>query len=905
MKRLVLLLTLFLSLTAAGQVQVSSQKIPVGAEWGRPHVNLNVRDSLTREHLVGAAVFFSAGKDTLKRGVTDGGGFIWVDTGDWPPSDVVVTTSYLGYKTRRDTIRIESQCRTFVTIGMQEDPMQLNALIIKADAIAMVMHGDTTVFNPAAFTTMKGDVLRDLLRKLPGVEVGAAGVTYQGKAIDRILFNGQNLFGKEMKDAMDMVLSSEVKDIKVYDRKAVDDDGTDELQAKEHVMDVRTWKPLRHVGQLSADLTGGTFFSRDRDDKRPFPAGADISGGSYTQGGPPRLSFRFEGLHNMTSLTPTFSVPSQQPADKIAAQLNAGKDTPGKMGWTHFFSFRRDDNRSSSGRFDSYHPTELWAERRDSTLSDGYGRSEQFSYTGTLMFSLKKGRFRLFTNAGAGRQINRSRAQVRSFLDGTRTGYDRMDGDTVWNGSVSVNGEWVRRLSKKGRLFSLHGSVKCSLNDGHGARVDTLPGTMSREWLTNTRFYRIVSPSLSSSFTEPLGGKDRLRFSVSSSYSNSLNRSDYINVFTGAMDMNLSQDVRSDYLGNTAAVSWEHGRWNDGFAARLDLGVRDILTLRDERLGNVKDWSKNYVRPVILASVNWSSDVRSLELLYDESETVPTASQLRNVLDDSNPLFLSAGNPDLVLPVRRRMTLRYARSFAKYNINCTLKASGNLLSRSIASKTVYFPSATYLEEFDYQAPAGSCLVTPVNLSGNRDGQVEFLFDQYLSRIRTKYCVTLTAGADKRPFYLADVLHTSGNRSFSALATVFPGGEFFQLSLTAGLTATRCIQDGIRQYDSFGPSVNASWTQRYGQHVETNISAGYSGMTSTREGMGYDMVQLNAYAAWLFGKDNRCRLSLTGSNLIGMADGWSSSVTENYLRINYQNLFGPSLCLSFRYVFSRR
>ncbi len=50
----------------------------------------------------------------------------------------------MGYRTRRDSLHFEPRVDTYVKIGMQEEPMVLNSIIVKGDAVAMVMHGDTT-----------------------------------------------------------------------------------------------------------------------------------------------------------------------------------------------------------------------------------------------------------------------------------------------------------------------------------------------------------------------------------------------------------------------------------------------------------------------------------------------------------------------------------------------------------------------------------------------------------------------------------------------------------------------------------------------------------------------------------------------------------------------------------------
>ncbi len=67
-------------------------------------VRVEVRDSLTKGKLDGAHVRLVVGKDTLQ-GVTNLGSCLF-SLRELRPRDAWVLTSYLGYKSRRDSIRI-------------------------------------------------------------------------------------------------------------------------------------------------------------------------------------------------------------------------------------------------------------------------------------------------------------------------------------------------------------------------------------------------------------------------------------------------------------------------------------------------------------------------------------------------------------------------------------------------------------------------------------------------------------------------------------------------------------------------------------------------------------------------------------------------------------------------------
>ena len=52
----------------------------------------------------------------------------------------------------------------------------------------------------------------------------------------------------------------------------------------------------------------------------------------------------------------------------------------------------------------------------------------------------------------------------------------------------------------------------------------------------------------------------------------------------------------------------------------------------------------------------------SLQLRYRSKSSAPSVTSLQNVIDNSNPLFLSAGNPDLDQQLSHTANLRYLRT---------------------------------------------------------------------------------------------------------------------------------------------------------------------------------------------------------------------------------------------------
>lgn len=83
-----------------------------------------------------------------------------------------------------------------VHITMQPDATMLNNVVVKGRMPGIKVRGDTIDYNFRKYTDGSEKVLRDILAKLPGMDVNEKGqVTTNGEAVKKILVNGQDFFG--------------------------------------------------------------------------------------------------------------------------------------------------------------------------------------------------------------------------------------------------------------------------------------------------------------------------------------------------------------------------------------------------------------------------------------------------------------------------------------------------------------------------------------------------------------------------------------------------------------------------------------------------------------------------------------------------------------------------------------
>lgn len=861
-----------------------------------------VRDSLSGEGLCGAAVFLADGADTVKL-VTDIDGVCRCRT-QFSSDSITVLTSYLGYRGRKDRIRIDSKSCQYWAICLQTVPEQINEIIVRGNAVSMVMRGDTTRFNAAAFRAMEGDMLRDLLLKFPGVSLLGDEIRYNGQKVDRILFNGENMFGKDIGNAMDMVLSREVKSVSVYDRDDVTVSERDSTAARERVMDVRTWQPLKHVGQLRAGLGGGLYTSRNEDGKFDPCAGGQLSVGSYVSGTRPRLSLNVSGGLN-SSVSDDRTVSTDSPRSSCTLKMRAGKDVERKYGWQHELTLSYGRDISRSGSTSSYSPSEDWKIRRDTSRVRSEQLRGQASYTGSGYWNWDSNRLTLLGTLSASLGRNARENASMSDADDRRTGFRLFERDTSRTVSFMTSAMYARTFSKRGRTLSASLNVSGRFSGGHGTRIDTAAWSMRRMWLTSASDLRDASPSLSFTWKEPLAGKSRILVMANSRYSYGLQRIPFLDRLTGLPDMNNSKDFLKNYVENTVSAGYCYGRMNDGLYFDCVLGLKDIADMGTERLGTAENWRRNWLRPVIRSRLLWSSGENSLSFSYRESESAPSASDLRSVVDDSNPMFLSAGNPSLSLPVSRMADFSYSRSFASCGLVLALTAGGSIHSDAIVSRTSYFQNDTYLPDYGYTAAAGSSLVVPENVSGRFAASAGLSADKYFSSAG----VSLNGGIDWRmagdPFFLNETLHRNLSDNLDFRLAVEYGGTScsYRVAPQVGLGWIDC--DGVRTSDWLSVGGRIEMKQRFWEFLELEASFVGEKVCSSRKETEYGNCSLDVSLSWLFGKDRRSNVSVYARDVLNDMSGLSNKVAANYILQSYRSLLGRSAGVSFVYVFSKR
>jgi hypothetical protein len=199
----------------------------------------------------------------------------------------VFRAELLGFNAYEKEIEIKGNL-DLGTIGMEEDKQTLDAASISATGNPIIIKKDTVEYNASSFKTTENDMLIDLLKKLPGIEVGDDGtVTANGESISKITIGGKTFFLDDPQIATQNLPAKMVEKIKVIRKKSEQaeftgiDDGNEE-----QVIDLSVKKGMMNglVGNISAgggkDFPKTTSTLATNDDYR-YQSGAFI--GRFTE----------------------------------------------------------------------------------------------------------------------------------------------------------------------------------------------------------------------------------------------------------------------------------------------------------------------------------------------------------------------------------------------------------------------------------------------------------------------------------------------------------------------------------------------------------------------------------------------------------------------------------------------
>ena len=232
-------------------------------------IKATVLDSLTNEPVAYASVYVIPSKDTVITNftLTDAKGEAKLD--EVPYGSYVFHVEMMGYLPFVRERYFREDEVDMGTIRLQVDEQFLQAATITDVGNPIVVKKDTVEFNASSFRVGANAMLRDLLKRMPGMEITEDGkVKFNGEEIDKLTVGGRTFFFNDQSTALNNLPAAVVDKIRVIDRESEEtrasgiQDGT-----REKVLDVALKKEYEQGLFGNVGLKGGsTLGEKDGED---------------------------------------------------------------------------------------------------------------------------------------------------------------------------------------------------------------------------------------------------------------------------------------------------------------------------------------------------------------------------------------------------------------------------------------------------------------------------------------------------------------------------------------------------------------------------------------------------------------------------------------------------------------
>ena len=420
--------------------------------------------------------------------------------------------------------------------------------------------------------------------------------------------------------------------------------------------------------------------------------------------------------------------------------------------------------------------------------------------------------------------------------------------------AINFNNNILYRHSfrKRGRTFSMN------LNTGlNNQNVDIFNDALSVFYKGSVNIFDTTSQfkdqvtkgyQLSSSvnYTEPVGKKGAiLEFRYNPSFtSNEADKKTYsFETASGkysVFDSSLSNVFDNTYTTHRGGITYRKGERNKQISFGLEM---QSATLESEQIfPRVAFVKRTFSNILPNAQINLPlSKKENIRIFYRANTNAPSVNQLQNVIDNTNPVLLSTGNPELDQSYSHRIGGRYQYTNTTKGNSIFVNFFGSMTNNYVATATFRAnkDSALTPTVIWYQ---GTQLTMPVNLDGQRSFNVFVTYAQPLKFIKTN--INLNAG-----FVMNRTPGLVDNQS----------GITRSYNYNAGVV----LASNISQYVDYTVSYNGNFNNAKST-LEANVENKYFSHSASAR------LNLQSKKGWVFNTD------LTNQLYSGLSSGFNQS-----------------------------
>lgn len=840
----------------------------------------------------------------------------------------IVEATYIGYNKTFTNVTVGKSDPSPVVIKMSDSSIQLKETTVVAVKTPIKVMEDTVEYNADSYKTQPNAVVEDLLKRLPGVEVGSDGkITANGKEVTKILVDGKEFFSDDPKVASKQLPVNMVDKLQVVDRKSDMaritgvEDGEEEtvinLTVKRGMNN--GWFGTVEAGYGTDDRYMGSFNINRfwNGNQLTFLGNANnINELGFTDGNGARFR-RFGGDRGINN------------SQSFGLNFNIGNEEIFRFGGNVMYSHTDRDTRSRQNRQYLFPDSASYSSSSSLARDKGHNVSANFRIEwkpdsfNTLDF---RPNFSVNINDSYSNSADSLRAQLRdgSLQDVNRThniGISRgksfeMGGRLIYNHSFrshrgrsfSVSANYsLSNVRERERAFSFNKFFNNTLEDD----LDIYDHFTNNHTWNNNVNARVT-------WTEPLGNVANGRFlTIGYNFRFRWNNADKLVYDVPVLDEALyptlaypGEYLPADYL-SMQVDSLSNRFRNDYFSQDIRIGfkqVRKNYTIdvgfsflpQSSRSVNLINSAKSIPTRHVFnfspyARMNFKfSKTRSLNMFYNGRSSQPSMTQLQPVADYSNPLNVIQGNPELDPSFSHNINIRFQDFNMESQRSIMLMANASVTQNAIISHT------------SYNSLTGGRFTTYENVNGVWNGMVMNMISLPFGSTKLwSFSNWLFANFNQSIGYNNDVKNTS--RQFGV--NVRPGIAFRPSALELEIRPFYSVNKTFNTVktntpaaiQSYGASFNGTWYAPLGFVLSTDLNysdaKGYSAGYNPREWMW------NAQLSYQFLRGRNASISVKVYDILQQRSNLSRTVNASYIDDTQYNSLTRYCMFTFTYKFN--
>ena len=296
------------------------------------------------------------------------------------------------------------------------------------------------------------------------------------------------------------------------------------------------------------------------------------------------------------------------------------------------------------------------------------------------------------------------------------------------------------------------------------------------------------------------------------------------------------------------------------------------------------------------------SNSKNLRLFYRTNTQAPSVTQLQDVIDNSNPLQLTAGNSDLDQEYRHNVVLRYSSVNAERSSTFFALVSGSITDNYVGNATFIASQDTLIGGSVLLAEGGQ-LIRATNIDQQRNLRTFVTYGKPINWLKSNLNINLTGTISQTPGLINERQNDAMNSMLGVgltLSSNISENVDFTISSTSNYN---WVSNSIRrelndQY--FNQSTNGELTWIFGKGLVVRTQLNHQLFSGLSAGFDQNFLLWNMSVGKKFLKDRRGELQLSVFDLLKQNQSVQRNITESYIEDAQTQVLQQYFMLTFTY-----